>query len=152
MSTLVGTVLTAGALVGTALAVHFLYYENSNDNNRSHRQYVTENVEAWLFWAAANLLISWVLALIINIVPGIVTWAIFIVWGHISESMKNRVELYNSLKDTIKPIFYAASAWLSWVIIFENIFKLYNKDNEDESKASYTPRVSLITSAQLFFL
>ena len=142
MSTLIGSALTAGRLVGAALAVHFLYYEKSNDDNRSHRQYVTQNVEAWLFWAAANLVISWFLALIINIIPGIVTWAIFIVWGHISESMKTRVELYNSLKDTVKPIFYAASGWLSWVIIFQNIFELYDGSEDGESRASYTPRVS----------
>lgn len=97
-----------------------------------------------MFWAAANLLISWFLALIINIIPGIVTWAIFIVWGHISESMKTRVELYNSLRETVKPIFYAASGWLSWDIIFANIFELYNHDNADESWASYTPRVRFL--------
>lgn len=141
-TTLIGSAITSGLLVGAALLVHFLYYKRSNDDNRSHRQFVTRNVEAWFFWAAANLLVSWFLAFIINIVPGLVIWVIFIVWGHISESMKSRVELYNSLKDTAKPIFYAASGWLSWVIIFGNIFELYNKDNEDESRASYTPRVS----------
>ncbi|KAI5124783.1 hypothetical protein M0805_005417 [Coniferiporia weirii] len=141
LSTLVGSTITAGIIVAAAVLVHVFYYNRSNDSNRSHRKYVTQNVEAWLFWAAANLLISWFLAFLINIVPAIATWTIFIVWGHISESMKNRVELYNSVKDTIKPVFYAASCWLSWVILFAHIFKLYNQDDTSASLASYTPRV-----------
>lgn len=103
---------------------------------------MTQNVEAWLYWAASNLLVSWFLAFLINIVPGVVTWAIFIVWGHISESMKSRVELYHALKDTVKPAFYGGSAWVSWIILFEGIYNLYDSNDEDASRASYTPRVS----------
>ncbi|EJD01268.1 uncharacterized protein FOMMEDRAFT_110956 [Fomitiporia mediterranea MF3/22] len=151
LSTLLGSFITASVIVGVALAVHFLYFERSNDSNRDHRRFVTQNVEAWLFWAASNLLVSWFLAFLINIIPGVVTWAIFIVWGHISESMKSRVELYISVKDTIKPAFYGASGWLSWVILFQHIYHLYDADNESESRASYTPRVYQVVQF-VFFL
>ena len=149
MSTLVGSVITSGVIVAVALLVHFFYYEPSSGDTRNHRKFVTSNVEAWLFWASANLLVSWFLAFLIDIVPGLVTWVIFVVWGHISESMKSRVELYNSLKGTIKPPFYTAAAWVSWVIIFAHIYKLYDIDDEAESWASYTPRVRIIPQSAI---
>ncbi len=101
-----------------------------------------DNIEGWLFWAAANFLVSWFLGIIIDIIPGIFTWLIFLVWGRVSEVMKNRVEMYQSVKGTVKPLFYAAASWVSWVIIFANIYDLYDIDNESQSRAKYTPRVS----------
>lgn len=94
-----------------------------------------------MFWAASNLVVSWFLAFIINIVPGVITWIIFIAWGQISESMKSRVELYNTMKGSIKPVFYGASAWMSWVILFSVVYKLYNADDPNSSEAQYTIRV-----------
>ncbi|KAK7054887.1 hypothetical protein VNI00_003350 [Paramarasmius palmivorus] len=108
-----------------------------DDDPTDHRRYVKDNVQAWLFWAAANLLISWYLALIIDIVPAIFTFFIAAVWGHISEEIKSRVEMYNSVKNTAKPAFYAASGWVSWVIIFGHIFKLYNVDHSEDSRAHH---------------
>ena len=52
--------------------------------------------------------------------------------------------MYTSVKEPIKPVLYAASGWVSWVIIFVHIFKLYDMDDEDSSRAAYTPRVSSI--------
>ena len=86
--------------------------------------------------------ISWYLALIIDIIPIVARYLIAMVWGHISEEFKSKLELYNSVKNTIKPVFYAASAWASWVIIFTQIYKLYDMNNPDESRAQYTTRVS----------
>lgn len=143
LSTLIGSVITASIFVAAALLVHFFYYEKSGDAKAS-RQYTTQNIEAWLFWAASNLVVSWFLAFLINLVPAVFTWIIFIAWGQISESMKSRVALYNSMKGSIKPVFYGASAWLSWTILFSDIYKLYNSDDPNSSKAHYTVRVRLL--------
>lgn len=80
--------------------------------------------------------------MIVDIIPVIVWFLISVGWGHVSEYVKNRIELYDSVKDTIKPLLYAASAWLSWIIIFENIFKLY-KSGDEASPAPYTDRVGV---------
>lgn len=101
---------------------------------------MTDNVEAWLFWAAANILISWYLAMAVDIIPAIVRFLISASWGHVSESVKNKIELYDSVKKNIKPVLYAASAWLSWIIIFEQIFELQTS-KDVTSRASYTDRV-----------
>jgi len=141
LSTLIGSVITSGLLVAAAILVRVLYYQPKMTD---HRKYVTENVEAWLFWAASNLIVSWILGFIIDIIPGIFTWVIFIVWGHINEKLKSRVELYNSVDDTVKPAFYAAAAWVSWVILFDAIYNLYDMGDESQSRAPYTPRVGFL--------
>lgn len=140
VSTLIGTIITSGLIATAGVLVRILYY---HPNRTDHRKYVADNVDAWLFWAAANLIVSWILGFIIDIIPGILTWIIFLAWGHVNEAVKSRVELYNSVDDTVKPAFYAAAAWVSWVIIFTGIFDLYDMGNEGASRAPYTPRVSL---------
>ena len=85
--------------------------------------------------------ISWYLALFIDLVPIVVNYTLAIVWGDVSEDVKTKTELYNSVKDTIKPVFYAASAWVSWVIIFSGIYHLYDMDDATKSRAQYTGRV-----------
>ncbi|KAI0370172.1 hypothetical protein BV20DRAFT_944607 [Pilatotrama ljubarskyi] len=137
-STLIGSTFLSGLVITPALILHFFWYKPHPDE---HRRFVQDNVEAWLFWIAANISISWGLGLIVDIVPVIVRWFISLTWGHVSEVIKTRLELYNSVKDTIKPVLYAASCWVSWVILFNGIFKLYDMDKEDNSRASYTPRV-----------
>jgi len=127
-----------GLLVTAPILLHFYWYKK---NPTEERRYTLNNIEAWLFWAAANLIVSWWLALIIDLVPVIFLTLISIGWGHISEGVKGSVELFNGIKNTTKPIFYAASMWVSWVIIFEGIFKLYNDGDPEASKARYTPRV-----------
>ncbi|KAL4259158.1 EF-hand domain-containing protein [Pleurotus pulmonarius] len=147
-SSLIGSTLLAGVLVAPALLVHFYWYLPSRSERR---QYINQNIQAWLFWAAANLLISWYLALLIDILPSIFTALISGAWGHVSEKVKSKVELYNSVKNTVKPLFYAASAWASWVIIFGGIYKLYNEDDPRNSRASYTYRVSQVVAFGFFF-
>lgn len=137
---LLGSAILSGVLITPAILVHFLWYKPHPDE---HRTYVKDNLEAWLFWAAANLTISWYLALIIDVVPVFVRYLISAFWGHVSEGVKTKTELYNSVKDTIKPLFYAASMWASWVIIFENIYHLYDLDDKTKSRAQYTNRVSI---------
>jgi len=79
----------------------------------------------------------------IDIVPAIIRLMIVVSWGHVSETVKTKLELYASIKDTIKPLFYAASAWLSWIILFQNIFGLYDP-SANQSYAPYTDRVSVL--------
>jgi len=137
---LIGTTFLAGVFIAPAILIYFFWYKKNPDD---HRRYVKDNVQAWLFWAAANIMISWWLALLIDIVPTVVKYFIAMSWGHVSESLKGKLDLYNSIDDTVKPVFYAASCWVSWIILFQHIYHLYNSDDPDQSRASYTPRVSL---------
>lgn len=121
-----------------AILVHFFWYK---PHPTDHRRYVKNNVEAWLFWAAANILVSWYLALVVDIVPIVIRFLISAFWGHVSESVKSQYELYTSVKDTLKPVLYAASCWVSWVIIFAHIYELYDIDDESQSQAQYLNRV-----------
>jgi hypothetical protein len=138
----------AGLLVVPPIIVHFYWYK---PHPSEQRRYVKDNVQAWFFWAASNLVISWWLALIIDLVPIVARFIIAAAWGHVSEFVKNRIEMYNSVKDNIKPAFYAASGWLSWTIIFGSIFKLFNPDDSTQSRAGYTFRLSQVIEF-LFFL
>uniref|UniRef100_A0A0W0F976 EF-hand domain-containing protein n=1 Tax=Moniliophthora roreri TaxID=221103 RepID=A0A0W0F976_MONRR len=147
-SSLIGSTFLTGVLVTPAILIHFYWYK---ENPTEHRRYIKDNVQAWLFWAAANLLISWYLALLVDVVPVVFTFIVAAVWGHISEEIKSRVELYNSIKNTAKPAFYAASGWASWVIIFGHIFKLYNVDHAEESRADYTRRMYQVVEFLFFF-
>lgn len=130
----------AGLLVAGPILVHFFWYK---PNPTAHRRYVLDNIEAWLFWAAANVLISWWLAMIIDVVPAIFRGIVALSWGHVSEKIKTRIEMYNSVRGSVKPLFYAASGWVSWIILFEHIYKLYDGDDPSQSQASYTERVRL---------
>ncbi|KAG6849953.1 hypothetical protein H0H93_003325 [Arthromyces matolae] len=147
-STLVGSTLLAGILVLPGVLVQIYWYK---PHPTEHRLYVKDNVQAWLFWAAANLVISWYLAMAVDIVPVIVQYFLSFAWGHVSEYVKTRIEIYMSLKNDVKPVLYAASGWISWTIIFANIYDLYNSDNSSQSRAGYTYRLSQIVSF-VFFL
>ncbi|EKM80242.1 hypothetical protein AGABI1DRAFT_120269 [Agaricus bisporus var. burnettii JB137-S8] len=147
-STLLGSMFMAGILVIPPLIVHFYWYE---PHKSDFRHYVNDNVQAWFFWAAANLIISWWLALIIDLVPVVARFIIAAAWGHVSEYVKNRIEMYNSVKDNIKPAFYAASAWASWIIIFAGIYKLFDNDDPQNSRAGYTYRLSQVVEFMFFF-
>ena len=89
-STLIGSTFLAGLLVTPALLIHFYWYKKDPSDDR---RYVKDNVQAWLFWAAANILISWYLAMIVDVIPIIATFFISLVWGHVSEYIKSRIEL-----------------------------------------------------------
>lgn len=129
--------MTPGVLVET------LWYE---PHKTEHRQYVKDNVQCWLFWLASNLVISWYLAVLVDLVPTAIRFCLAAFWGHISESVKSRLELYVNVKNILKPVLYAASAWISWIIIFVDIYALYDIDNPSDSPASYLYRVSLLYS------
>ncbi|KAJ6543841.1 Mechanosensitive ion channel-domain-containing protein [Mycena capillaripes] len=144
-SSLIGSTFLAGVLVTPGVILYFFWYKRSRTDFR-HK--VTLNVQAWLFWAAANLLISWYLALIIDIIPTFIRFLISVVWGHVSERIKTRIEMYNSVKNNVKPVFYAASAWVSWIIIFDHIFQLYS---DGKNHQAYTHTIFQVVEFFFFF-
>lgn len=137
---LIGSTIISGLLVTPALLVHFYWYK---PNPTEHRRYVKDNVEAWLFWAGVNTSISWYLALMVDLLPTVVRFIVSGAWGHVSEGFKSKIEMYNSVKNTIKPLLYAGSGWASWVIIFAHIYQLHDLDDETQSRANYTNIVSV---------
>lgn len=139
-SSLIGSTFLAILLITPAVLLNYFWYQNHPET--PHRRWVKDNVEAWLFWAAANILVSWYLAMLTDIVPALVRFLIAAGWGHVSENVKTRIELYDSVKDTIKPLLYAASAWVSWVILFQNVYGLHNGSEDIPSAAAYTDRVA----------
>jgi hypothetical protein len=147
-SSLIGSTFLAAVLITPALLVHFFWY---NPHPTEHKHFVDINIEAWHFWAAANVVVSWGLAMIIDIIPATIRVAIAVSWGHVSENIRTELELYALIKDTIKPLFHAASAWLSWNILFQNIFKLHDPSNA-QNYAPYTDRVSIIPPPFMFEL
>ncbi|KAK7061385.1 EF-hand domain-containing protein, partial [Favolaschia claudopus] len=146
-SSLIGSTFLAGVIVTPAILLYFFWYKPTRTE---HRHKVVLNVQAWLFWAAANLLVSWYLAVAIDIIPSIFRFMLSIAWGHVSEAIKTRIEMYNSVKNTIKPIFYAASGWVSWVIIFGHIYKLYG-DPEEPNHQGYTDITFQVVEFFFFF-
>lgn len=138
LSTLIGSTLLAGVIVAVPIVLHFYYLI---PHHTERRQYVADNVSAWLYWTAANLLLSWYLAMIVDSIPIICNIIISLAWGEITESVRSRVELYNAAKGKIKPVLYGASGWVSWIIIFDGIYQLYNRRDQFKSRAPYTFRV-----------
>ncbi|KAK2466332.1 hypothetical protein APHAL10511_001974 [Amanita phalloides] len=137
-SSLIGSTLLAGLLVTAGILVQVLWYE---PHKTDHRRFVKDNVQCWLFWLASNIVISWYLAVLVDLVPTVVQKFLSALWGHVSESMKTRFELYISVKNTLKPVLYAGSAWVSWIIIFVDIYDLYDVAQPSESSA-YLYRVN----------
>ncbi len=147
-SSLIGSTFLAGVLITPGVLIHFYWYKK---NPTEHRLLVKQNVQAWLFWAAANLLISWYLALIVDLVPTVIRFIIMAAWGHVSEIVKSRLELYGSVKNTFKPLLYAASGWVSWIIVFGHIYNLFNTSDSEASRAPYTERVAQVIQFLFFF-
>ncbi|KIM45923.1 hypothetical protein M413DRAFT_23733 [Hebeloma cylindrosporum] len=148
-STLIGSTLLAAILVTPGILVQVYWYK---PHPTDHRRYVKDNVQSWLFWAASNILISWGLAMIIDMVPIFIHYLISAVWGHVSESVKTRLETYDSVKDTAKPAFYAASAYASWNIIFGNIYDLFDSKDGSQSRAQYTNRLAQVVEFFFFLI
>jgi len=80
--------------------------------------------------------------MLIDIAPIFVRLIVAALLGHVSERTKSRLEVYDSVKDTAKPAFYAGGAYASWVVVFGGVFGLYDGSEEGRSRAGYTVRVS----------
>jgi len=148
LSTLIGSTILAGLIVTAPILLKFLWLDK--DPN-PHRIEIYDQVAAWTIWVAVNLLISWALAFIINLLPTVFKLLIVLAWGDLSETMKTRLELYDAAKGTFKPMFYGASGWLSWVIIFHGVYGLYDVHDESQSKLQYLNRVYQAVAFFFFF-
>lgn len=149
-SSLIGSIFLAALLITPALLIHFLWY--LPNPHTPQRRSIDHNVLAWLIWAASNVLSSWALAMIVDLVPAVGRFVVSAVWGHVSEDIKTRLELYESVRNTVKPLLYAGSAWASWIIIFGNVLGLYDTSggSNRRSEAAYTDRVESSPSLFLF--
>ncbi|KAH0587103.1 hypothetical protein H2248_005920 [Termitomyces sp. 'cryptogamus'] len=147
-SSIIGSTFFAVILVVPGVLVQIYWYK---PNPTEHRLYVKDNVQSWLFWAAANLVISWYLAMIVDVVPVIAQYFLDVAWGYVSEYVKTRIEIYDSLKNDVKPLLYAASVWVSWTIIFQDIYHLYDGANPSQSRARYTERLEQVIQFIFFF-
>jgi hypothetical protein len=96
---LIGSIITAGLFAAGPILLRFFWYK---PNPSDHRRYVLDQVEAWLFWAAAQVVISWFLALLVDLVPVVIRGVLAVAWGHVSEYVKTRLELYSAIKENIK--------------------------------------------------
>jgi hypothetical protein len=148
-STLIGSTLLAAILVTPGVLVQVYWYK---PHPTEHRRYVKDNVQSWLFWSASNILTSWGLAMTIDMVPVFIHYLILAIWGHVSEYVKTRIETYDSVKNTAKPAFYAASAYVSWNIIFGGIYNLFNQKDNTQSRAQYTNRVGSSSNSRAIIL
>ncbi|CED83793.1 Predicted mechanosensitive ion channel [Phaffia rhodozyma] len=146
-STLIGSTIMAAVLVAIPLIVRYTWL---NKNPTNERRYVTANISAWLNFTAFNVLVSWYLAVIVDLIPVAATGLIILFWGEMTENMKSHVETYAVIKGWIKPIFYAACIWGSWAVIFMGIYKL-NTAGDTQSRAPYTDTMFDVVEF-LFFL
>lgn len=133
-----GSTLLSALFSSIPIFLHFFYLKPHPTN---HRHYIADNVSAWFVWLAANTLMTWYLAAIVDVIPLVLPFMIYVVWGVISEGVISRIEIYNAIKGRFKPVLYAAFAWGSWVIIFAGIYGLYNHREPNNSFAGYTRRV-----------
>ncbi|CAO1612772.1 unnamed protein product [Parajaminaea phylloscopi] len=145
-----GNLLLSALLVVPAIVLQFLYRNEATDANRVRRDYVTDNVQAWLIWASFNLFMSWVFHIFVEIFPRLCLGVVALVWGRTNQATLNAVEYYNAQKGYIKPLFYAACSWASFAIIMNSIYHLYNhSDPKHGSRAAYLYRIYQVV--QFFF-
>lgn len=147
-----GNFLLSAILVVPAIVLQFLYRNEGPESDRAHRDYVTDNVQAWTIWASFNLFMSWVFHILVELFPRFLLGAVALVWGRTNQTVLTAAEYYNAQKGYIKPLFYAACSWGSFAIIFNSIFHLYNhSDPENASRATYLYRIYQIIEF-LFFV
>ncbi|KAL7413512.1 Mechanosensitive ion channel-domain-containing protein [Mrakia frigida] len=147
-SSLVGSTFLAGLIATPAILVTF-FWEKPHPSE--YRSYVSDNISAWLFWVALDVLVSWYLAVLVDLVPIVVLGSVGVFWGEVTEKLKVHVETFGVLKGWIKPVLYAAWGWGSWVVMFGSIYHLYSSDEDVPSRAGYTPRVRQVIEL-LFFI
>lgn len=143
-STLVGSSFLATLLIIPPLVVHFYWYK---PHPTERRRFVDKTIQAWMFWGASNIVISWLLAMLIDIAPIVIRYFLIATWGDVSEYVKSNLEIYHSVKDTAKPAFYAASALASWDIIFSHIYGMHSVNETVPSAVPYTDRVRIVPCA-----
>lgn len=142
LTSFLGNLFISAVLVVPAIVMQFVYRNNATPADKAHRDYVTDNVQAWTIWASFNLFMSWVFHILVEIFPRIALAVVGLIWGRTNQDSLNVAEYYNAQKGYIKPLFYAACLWASFAIIMNSIFGLYNHTHpQTESRAPYLYRL-----------
>ncbi|PWN37798.1 uncharacterized protein FA14DRAFT_118645 [Meira miltonrushii] len=151
-TTFLGNFILSATLVAPAIVLQYTYRNEGPDSERAKRNYVTDNVQAWLIWAAFNLHVEWWIHLIVELFPRAAIAIVSGVWGSVSQRVLSFVEVFNAIKGYVKLIGYAALSWGSWAIIFNSIYHLYTRTNpETESRAPYLYRIYEVVEFFFFF-
>ncbi|PWN30201.1 hypothetical protein BDZ90DRAFT_229222 [Jaminaea rosea] len=142
LTSFLGNLFISAVLVVPAIVMQFVYRNEATDADRAHRDYVTDNVQAWTIWASFNLFMSWVFHILVEIFPRIALAVVGLIWGRTNQEALNAAEYYSAQKGYIKPLFYAACSWASFAILMNSIFHLYNHAHpQTESRAPYLYRL-----------
>lgn len=128
------------------------HHQSGISPSASNSKYVYDNVAAWFIWASYNILSSWVLHFLIELVPRAVVLLVGIVWGDVNEAIKGRVETFHAAKPWIKVIFYSAMCWGSWEVIFRGIYNLYSLTEDGHYRAPYTETIHIIVELGFFLM
>lgn len=151
-TTFLGNFIISATLVVPAIVLQFVYRDEGPDSDRAHRDYVTDNVQAWFIWAAFNLHVEWWIHLMVELLPRLISALVILVWGSVSQKLLSFLEMFNAIKWYIKLIAYAALSWGSWAIIFNSIYHLYTRTNPQvESRATYLYRIYQVIEFFFFF-
>lgn len=148
----IGNILLSVVLLIPPLSLRYDgYYKSGDDPAAVHSRYIYDNVAAWMFWASFNIVTSWLLHFLIELVPRLVVLLVGVVWGDVNETIKGRVETFQTAKPWVKVIFYSAMSWGSWEVMFRGIFGLYSTMENGQYRAPYTETIHLVVEL-LFFL
>lgn len=128
------------------------YYQSGDSPSAINSKYVYDNVAAWFIWASYNIMSSWVLHFLIELVPRAIVLLVGIVWGDVNETIKGRVETFHAAKPWIKVLFYSAMCWGSWEVIFRGIYFLYFLKEDGHYRAPYTETVHIIVELSFFLM
>lgn len=151
-TTFLGNFILSAILVVPAIVLQFTYRNEGPESERAKRDYVTDNVQAWLIWAAFNLHVEWWIHLLIELFPRAAIAIVTGFWGNVSQRVLSFVEIFNAIKGYVKLIGYAALSWGSWAIIFNSIYNLYTRTNpQTDSRATYLYRIYEVIEFFFFF-
>ncbi|OAV99069.1 hypothetical protein PTTG_02396 [Puccinia triticina 1-1 BBBD Race 1] len=162
ITTFIGNILLSLLCIIPPLVLRFTGYYQSGDSPEAHNtRFIYDNVAAWLFWAAYNILASWVLSFLTELIPRphssccvhqAIVLLVGVVWGDVNETIKGRVETFHTAKPWIKVIFYSAMCWGSWEVIFNGIYHLYALTDTGHYRAPYTETIHIIVELLFFFM
>lgn len=151
-TTFLGNFILSATLVVPAIVLQYTYRNAGPESEQTKRDYITDNVQAWLIWVAFNLHVEWWIHLIVELFPRAAIAIVSGVWGSVSQRVLSFVEVFNAIKRYVKLIGYAALSWGSWAIIFNSIYHLYTRTHpETDSRAKYLYRIYQVVEFFFFF-
>ncbi|KAE8266676.1 hypothetical protein A4X09_0g5671 [Tilletia walkeri] len=162
-TTFLGNLIISCILIVPVLVMQFYYRKHlpayvpsdspEANTRRNHQDFIADNVQAAFVWAAFNLHMMWWLHIGVELFPRMILSLVRGIWGSASQRLLGLAEFYASIKQFIKPVFYAAMSWGSWAIIYGTpLYDLYNNGNTSASRASYTPRLYQVVQFFFFFV